>query len=688
MPAQDPYAQFGPPVQPPTQAQADPYAAFGPPVAPPKAAAPLPNAGLAPAAGAPPKTLDSGEGPIAQGMTSLENRLVDMARPEAPAGAGMGTYGSAVTLAHPEMAAQPDARGPMALSPIATDQGSLPRNIGTTIANLLPMAIDPGLEGVTESPAAHTLSGIKNIAQDNFGPPKANLVKGTYSEPGNQLAASLRGSTRFDVPAAAADAHPAISEGLADRGITTADFKGRNGPAALQAGIDNALDIQEARAKSVIDPIRGEKVDPQILAQNPELAARFPGKQDITYGGLDAERIKMNKELRRANFYSKDPSTQYAVADPLANTEAAVNQARDLVYGKAQDVTGYDLRPLKQTESNLIKLGDLAETTKNGLSLNAAQNETAPPLAKGVNAIKKIVSIKKNPASSLASLANSSGTLDLGGFNSNMRRAFADVNPATADRTVALPKFNLNLTPPPPGEVGPTPMQNILNFSQEAHPEPNPTRLPESSIRQKLLSAPTTAQSDVPRSLGAAAAVPDTANIPDKLRGMLTEMNDPQLIDAARAQRGRATELPGKYPAQQISPVRDPFAAPPASAPKLQANGEITWPDSYKNPPQGGGGNYTASDLDILKKRMGIDTAPQGGHAGGSVASVEELARPGKNYVVKPDGSLTFHGKAFAPEETPKGSAHVTVLPDGTFRVNEGNLTPAMRKALERGIKQ
>jgi hypothetical protein len=565
-------------------------------------------------------------------------------------------------------------------------------NKDAAISGVAGAALPPAVEGLgmLYSAAKNATVPAVEEAKSMLGlsPSKANLVEGTYSKPGSQIAASLRSNARFDVPAAAADAHQAISEGLADRGISASDFKGRNGPQALQSGIDNALDIQEARAKTAIDPIRGEKVDPQVLAQNPELANRFPGKTDVTYGDLDAERIKMNKELRRANFYSKDPSAQYAAADPLANTEAAVNQARDLVYGKAQDATGFDLRPLKQTESNLIKLGDLAETTKNTLSAKAAQHEATPLLTKVGNSAKSLIAAKANPISSFFSYEKQGLGSPLSDFNRNMQSAFSDVTPARADRTVTLPKFNLNLTPPPPGEVGPTPMQNILNFSQEAHPEPSPTRLPESSIRQKLLSAPTTGQSDVPRSLGAAAAVPDTANIPDKLRGMLTEMNDPQLIDAARAQRGRAAELPGKYPAQQISPIRDPFAAPPASAPKLQANGEITWPDSYKNPPQGGGGNYTASDLDILKKRMGIDTAPQGGHAGGGVASVEELARPGKNYVVKPDGRLTYHGKAFAPEETPKGAAHVTVLPDGTFRVNEGDLTPAMRKALERGIKQ
>ena len=85
----------------------------------------------------------------------------------------------------------------------------------------------------------------------------------------------------------------------------------------------------------------------------------------------------------------------------------------------------------------------------------------------------------------------------------------------------------------------------------------------------------------------------------------------------------------------------------------------------------------------VLREAAGI----QGGHAGSKVASVEELERPGTNYVVSPEGRLTYHGKAFAPEEAPKGAAHVTILPDGSLRVNEGVLTPAMKKALQNGVK-
>jgi len=513
---------------------------------------------------------------------------------------------------------------PQAAAAAQAKGASNPIDWGATAGNILPSLIDIGGRGITESPAVQTVQGLKNLAVGINAPPKANLVEGTYSKPGSQVAASLRSNARFDVPAAAADAHPAIAEGLADRGITAADFKGRNGPQALQSGIDNAIDIHEARAKSAIDPIRGDAVDPQVLAQNPELAERLAGKKNITYGDIDAERLKMNKELRRANFYSKDPSAQYAAADPLANTEAAVNQARDLVYGHAQDITGYDLRPLKQTESNLIKLGDLAETTKNTLSAKAAQHEATPLTSKVGTSVKNLVAAKANPISSFFSYEKSGLKSPLSDFNRNMQSAFADVKPGTASRSVTFPRYNLNLTPPAPGSVGPTPMQNILDFSKEAHPEPTP----------------------VPRSLGAAAAgaMEEGAQLPEALRSRIPMTSN----DIEAALKNRRT-------------------------------GDIRTPFDFTE-----GARQTIANDPNMPRHPG---ELQGGHAGGGVASVEELNRPGKNYVVKPSGATTYHGKSFAPESTPKGAAHVTVLPDGSLRVNEGTLTPAMEAGLKKAIK-
>jgi hypothetical protein len=71
-----------------------------------------------------------------------------------------------------------------------------------------------------------------------------------------------------------------------------------------------------------------------------------------------------------------------------------------------------------------------------------------------------------------------------------------------------------------------------------------------------------------------------------------------------------------------------------------------------------------------------------GGHEGGGVVSAEELARPGKHWMMNSSGQPSYEGSQYRPEATPQNGAHVTELPDGSLRVNEGNLTPTMEKNL------
>jgi hypothetical protein len=325
------------------------------------------------------------------------------------------------------------------------------------------------IAGAATEGAMRAVPKILRAGLEDRGP-TTNIVEKTYSKPGDHVAAALRSDTHIDVPAEAKIAHSAIEEGLSDRGVTTKDFKGRNGPTALQAGIDNAIDINEARAKQVIDPIRGEAVDPKVLADNPELAQRFEGKSKVTYGDLDAERIKMNKELRSAGFYSKPPSAQYAAQDPLASTEAAVRQARDLVYDKAGQTTGVDIRPLKQTESSLIKLGDIADKTKNTLSAKGAVHATEPLGAKIAQTAKGVWNMKARPVSSFFSYEAPGIADPLSDFNRHMKSAFPDIKPTQVMKNgqlvnpVQLPKYNLNLKSPA-GSASMTPLQQILRLS-------------------------------------------------------------------------------------------------------------------------------------------------------------------------------------------------------------------------------
>jgi len=110
----------------------------------------------------------------------------------------------------------------------------------------------------------------------------------------------------------------------------------------------------------------------------------------------------------------------------------------------------------------------------------------------------------------------------------------------------------------------------------------------------------------------------------------------------------------------------------------------ITTPFDYTE------GARTTMNADKTMPKYGMAPEPvapyQGGHTNGKVASVEELNRPGVNYVVSRSGAPIYHGKAFDPGSTPRGAAHVTALPNGEFRVNEGVLSPTMEKSLRAAV--
>lgn len=112
-------------------------------------------------------------------------------------------------------------------------------------------------------------------------------------------------------------------------------------------------------------------------------------------------------------------------------------------------------------------------------------------------------------------------------------------------------------------------------------------------------------------------------------------------------------------------------------------------------------------DSRLLSEAQKIKDArlAQGGHAGGGVSSVEELNRPGQNYVVSKGGNISFQGKSFAPEGTPSGASHVTVMRKPStaqsavdtvslgngyvYRVNSGQrLTPMQEAALRRALNE
>lgn len=105
--------------------------------------------------------------------------------------------------------------------------------------------------------------------------------------------------------------------------------------------------------------------------------------------------------------------------------------------------------------------------------------------------------------------------------------------------------------------------------------------------------------------------------------------------------------------------------------------------------PIGENGTSLEDQLKDSLRLRGIDPdLEQGGHAGNGVVSEEEISRPGRNYVVSKGGNLTYHGKQFAPESIGANQTHVTVLPNGEFRVNAGQeLNPTQRLSLKRALE-
>lgn len=131
---------------------------------------------LSAAPGAPPKTLDSGEGPIAQGLTSMESHLSSV--PSALLGALKSSW---MDKSAPDTAPSnlphdllSDAKS---LNPVVREQSSLtppaqeqaqkagapnPIDWGGTAANLLPLVVDPAGGGIAESPMANIVRAAKN----------------------------------------------------------------------------------------------------------------------------------------------------------------------------------------------------------------------------------------------------------------------------------------------------------------------------------------------------------------------------------------------------------------------------------------------------------------------------------------------------------------------------------------------
>ena len=180
----------------------------------------------------------------------------------------------------------------------------------------------------------------------------------------------------------------------------------------------------------------------------------------------------------------------------MIDAAAAASQARSLLYGQAQQVTGIDVRPLQGLESSLIKLQDSANVTHNALSAKEAQFNATPLSDKAASAVKGLIAVKTNPVSAFFSSEKPGLSSPLDSFNENMRGVFKDVKPGEADTEMhvtapAQPFIQRPITGLPPirYEVGSTARPALpqtaspANFGQteiRGNPfiPPQPTGLP------------------------------------------------------------------------------------------------------------------------------------------------------------------------------------------------------------------
>jgi hypothetical protein len=311
-------------------------------------------------------------------------------------------------------------------------QGNIdwPSTIGATAGKAATMAA-PLFMGTPEGAAPETLSANK------------------YSTAGDKIASSLKPVSGLDVPAVANRALPALQESFADIGGDPRSFQGREGTLLFKQTVQHAVDLTENRANQVLAPILDQPADPNVLAKSPDLTAWLGTDQDVTNGMINDARKEANKVLARGNYFLKPRSKQLAATDMQADAFNVASQARNALYGAAQDATGYDLRPLRSMESDLINLADAANATHNALSGQEARFQAAGPAQRVIGGLKAAIAVKASPTSAL-SVGEQPGLFSpLKTFNNNMQNVFSGIRPQAADLDMGIQQAPQRIQPPP-----------------------------------------------------------------------------------------------------------------------------------------------------------------------------------------------------------------------------------------------
>jgi hypothetical protein len=177
--------------------------------------------------------------------------------------------------------------------------------------------------------------------------------------------------------------------------------------------LGKALENVQAESSAVIQPYRGEMVSTQPIktalqqlkdslpanrleerALIDEKIAKFQDNMPI--GELDKERVLLNKELN--GFFQRTKEGQ--IASPVATQADKVSRREiaNVIYDNVEQLSGKDLRGLKQREHGLISIQDrlskgantaLAKQAQAGKGQNAFMQTVSKVRGRGVQAIER-----------------------------------------------------------------------------------------------------------------------------------------------------------------------------------------------------------------------------------------------------------------------------------------------------------
>lgn len=183
----------------------------------------------------------------------------------------------------------------------------------------------------------------------------------------------------------------------------------------------------------------------------------------------------------------------------------------------------------------------------------------------------------------------------------------------------------------------------------------------------KLPPAPTTPQTPV--TIGARTAA-RTATVPSSGVTRVPVPREPLPSDP---------NLMGSVPREELPSMA--ARGVPGAANQQRLLGEpIIYTTPEGNPP--GSFEKLQSRLRPEKPNISQRTATQGGHAGGGVASEEELARPGRFVKISRSGVPTDQGKTPDFNLGP-GEAGYQVRPGGQYELKSGQESPATKRGVE-----